>query len=896
MSPTASRASALRLSFLLLWRDLLARELNLLLVALLVAVAAVTTVGFFVDRLDRALNEQALHLLGGDLVLRADRPIPEDWTRQARALGLRVAHTASFPSMAMAESSTPVADAEDEDEALPATQLASVLAVSHDYPLRGELTVTPDAAGPSAGVSDAEAGASRGRLPDLQQASARSTSSTDEPAVPDGLQARASQTIQHGPPAGAVFVDESLAQALGLKLGDTLTLGNARFTIDRFILMEPSRGASFVNFAPRLMLSIDDLPATGLVRPGSRISHGLLVAGEAQAVSEFQAWLQPRLGAGQRLENLEAGRPEIQNTLARARQFLALVSLLSALIAAVAIGLGARRFAERHLDGFAILKAMGLTQRVLARTLMLEMLWLALAGGALGVTLGWLAHHALTGVARVMLETSLPAASAWPALQALLVAVVLVLGFAAVPVLRLAGVTPLRVLRRDLGAPGLSVWLVLIVALGAFGLLLFWLVGEARLSLLALGGFVVAGLAFVLLAMCGVWLAARLRTKRTRSGWVLVLRLALTGWSRRLSMTAVQIVALTIGLMALLLLTVVRNDLLAAWQQAAPPDAPNRFVINIQPDQQTDVRRMLAEAGLGQVPLYPMVRGRLVAINDRPVRPQDYPDDRAQRLVDREFNLSYTEQMPGHNRLAAGRWINPRAAEVSAEVGIMNTLGLKLGDRLRFDVAGQPVAMTLVGSRELKWDSMQVNFFMIGAPAALATQPQSLITSFHLPAGREGLVRRLTSAMPNLTIVDTGAITAQIQTMIGQVVQAVQFLFLFTLAAGCVVLYAAMGSVRDERVAEVALMRALGASRRQLGLVQLLELSLTGLLAGLMGAAGATLLGWLLAREVFDFAYQPSLWLLSGSILASMLFIVLAGGWNIWRLLDTPPLRALRGA
>ena len=896
MSPTASRASALRLSFLLLWRDLLARELNLLLVALLVAVAAVTTVGFFVDRLDRALNEQALHLLGGDLVLRADRPIPEDWTRKARALGLRVAHTASFPSMAMAESSTPAVDTDDEDEALPPTQLASVLAVSHDYPLRGELTVTADEAGPFAGVSGTDDGASPGRLADSQQVPARGASSASAPTAPGDLQARASQTIQHGPPAGSVFVDESLAQALGLKLGDTLTLGNARFTIDRFILMEPSRGASFVNFAPRLMLSIDDLPATGLVRPGSRISHGLLVAGEAQAVSEFQDWLQRRLGAGQRLENLEAGRPEIQNTLARARQFLALVSLLSALIAAVAIGLGARRFAERHLDGFAILKAMGLTQRVLARTLMLEMLWLALAGGALGVTLGWVAHHALTGVARVMLETSLPAASAWPALQALLVAVVLVLGFAAVPVLRLAGVTPLRVLRRDLGAPGLSVWLVLIVALGAFSLLLFWLVGEARLSLLALGGFVVAGLAFVLLAMCGVWLAARLRPKRTRGGWALVLRLALTGWSRRLSMTAVQIVALTIGLMALLLLTVVRNDLLAAWQQAAPPDAPNRFVINIQPDQQADVRRMLAEAGLGEVPLYPMVRGRLVAINDRPVRPQDYPDDRAQRLVDREFNLSYTDRMPGHNRLAAGRWIHPQAAEVSAEVGIMNTLGLKLGDHLRFDVAGQPVEMTLVGSRELKWDSMQVNFFMIGSPAALATQPQSLITSFHLPPGREGLVRQLTRAMPNLTVVDTGAITAQIQTMIGQVVQAVQFLFLFTLAAGCVVLYAAMGSVRDERVAEVALMRALGASRRQLGLVQLLELSLTGLLAGLMGAAGATLLGWLLAREVFDFAYQPSLWLLSGSILASMLFIVLAGGWNIWRLLDTPPLRALRGA
>ena len=308
------------------------------------------------------------------------------------------------------------------------------------------------------------------------------------------------------------------------------------------------------------------------------------------------------------------------------------------------------------------------------------------------------------------------------------------------------------------------------------------------------------------------------------------------------------------------------------------------------------MHQILDEAGLGPVTLYPMVRGRLVAINDRPVRPEDYPEDRARRLVDREFNLSYASQLPAHNQQARGRWIDPNAAEVSAETGITDTLGLSLGDRLRFDVGGQTSEMTLVGARELKWDSMQVNFFMIGSPAVLASQPQNLITAFHVPAGKEGVVRRLSAAMPNLTIIDTGVIGAQIQSMIGQVVSAVQFLFLFTVAAGCVVLYAAMGSLRDERVAEVALMRALGASRRQLGLAQLVELSATGLLAGLMGAAGATVMGWQLARQVFDFAYQPSPWLLAGSILASTVFIVLAGGWNVWRLLDTPPLRALRGS
>ena len=969
-SASSPRISSLRLSWLLLWRDFRARELNLLLMALLVAVAAVTTVGFFVDRLDRALNEQALHLLGADLVVRADRPVPEAWAQRATASGLQVAHTVSFPSMAMADHAGPQphagpqdrGDASDPDlnadEELPPTQLASVLAVSQRYPLRGVLTVTPDAVNPdfctsgssgntaagghmagtggkdavtlhpgdrpagATGVvaamqpgtgsgqtagSEQSAGAGQAAGPGrvagaaVQRGDGRQATPVPQPGT--GKTSSTSETgempglpIDCAPAPGTVFVDEALAQSLDLKLGERLALGNRSFVISRFILMEPSRGASFVNFAPRLMLALDDLPSTGLTGPGSRLTYGLLVAGPAQAMSDYQTWLRPQLGAGQHLENLDDGRPEIQNTLTRARQFLALVSLLSALIAAVAIGLGARRFAERHLDGFAILKAMGLSQRLLARALGLEMLWLALAGGVLGVTLGWAAHHALIGLARVVLETSLPAASAWPALQALLVAVVLVLGFAAVPVLRLSGITPLRVLRRDLGAPGLSVWLVLGMSLGAFAVLLLWLVGDTRLALLALGGFVLAAVVFVLLAMGGVWLASRLRPRTARPGWGLILRLALTGWSRRLSMTAVQIVALTVGLMALLLLTVIRNDLLAAWQQAAPPDAPNRFVINIQPDQQRTVHQILDEAGLGPVTLYPMVRGRLVAINDRPVRPEDYPEDRARRLVDREFNLSYASQLPAHNQQARGRWIDPNAAEVSAETGIMDTLGLSLGDRLRFDVGGQTSEMTLVGARELKWDSMQVNFFMIGSPAVLASQPQNLITAFHVPAGKEGVVRRLSAAMPNLTIIDTGVIGAQIQSMIGQVVSAVQFLFLFTVAAGCVVLYAAMGSLRDERVAEVALMRALGASRRQLGLAQLVELSATGLLAGLMGAAGATVMGWQLARQVFDFAYQPSPWLLVGSILASTVFIVLAGGWNVWRLLDTPPLRALRGS
>ncbi|MDO4904531.1 MAG: FtsX-like permease family protein [Lautropia sp.] len=928
------RISAFGLSRRFLRRDFRAGELHLLSIALIVAVSAIATVGFFVDRLNQALSEQATQLLGGDLVLVTDRPVPSEWETKASSLGLRTASTVGFPSMAIADADGMGTDAgrmgsevggvsgdtgnQPTVESLPVTQLASVLAVSDDYPLRGALTVSsprPVRTGLASGgedVLDAAPGAadhlakndrmpmepgqdSPAALPQAaRQETARGAARTVDQASAD--HPGDTERLTHGPAPGTVWVDEALAQALGLHPGQRLVLGDSRLSIARLILMEPARGASFVNFAPRLMMSLQDLPASGLAGPGARLNYRFLVAGDRTQVAAFQQWLAPRLGAGQRLETLEEGRPEMQTTLVRARQFLALVSLLSALIAAVAIGLAARRFAERHLDGFAVLKAMGVGQPLLARALILEMLWLALGGGLVAVAIGWLAHYALTDLANVLLTGSLPPASWWPAGQALLVAVVLIVGFAAVPILRLADVTPLRVLRRELGAPGLSVWLVLAAAVVAFAALLLWLVAEPRLALLAMTGFVLAGLGFLVLAGLVVRLSARLRPRSATGRLGLALRLALTGWSRRLMMTVTQAVALAIGLMAMLLLTVVRNDLLTAWQRVAPADAPNRFVINIQPDQADQFQRILEEGGIGGVVLYPMVRGRLVAVNDRAIGSADFEEDRARRLVDREFNLSYGTELPVHNRQEAGRWIRPGAAEVSAEAGIMETLGLSIGDRLRFDVAGQPVEVTLVGSRGLRWDSMQVNFFMITTPDALEDQPQSLITSFHLPADRQLVVRRLLAAMPNLTVIDTGVIAAQIQAMIAQVVQAVQFLFAFTVLAGLVVLYAAMGSVRDERVAEVALMRALGAGRRQLLWAQLIELSLTGLLAGLMATLGAAAVGWLLATEVFDFAYQPAIWLLLAAVLGSTFFVVLAGGWNVWRLLDTPPLRALRGA
>ncbi|GAA4406366.1 ABC transporter permease [Quisquiliibacterium transsilvanicum] len=828
----------LSFSWRLTRRDWRAGELRLLLAALVVAVASIASVGFFVDRMRQALSLEARQLLGADLVIGSDRALPKEWIDEVGRLGLASALTVSFPSMVVGEQGPP--------------QLASVKAVSEGYPLRGAVRVAS-----APGAPDEAAG---------------------------GI-----------PAPGTLWVDPQLLQALGAPPGAALELGDARFQAAQVITLEPDRGANFVNFAPRAILRLDELEATGLVQPASRVTWRLLVAGEPAALSRFEAWVQPRLGRNARVETLESGRPELRNTLERAERFLALVALMSALIAAVAIGLASRRFAERHLDGCAVMRAMGIRQSRLSAVLALELFWIGLAGGLVGALLGWLVHFGLVSAISPLIGMPLPMPGPWPALQALAAGLVLLLGCGAWPFLRLAGVPPLRVLRRDLGSAGASPWVALLLALAAFAGLLLWFAGDRKLAAVALGGFVVGGAVFSVL----VWLAMRLIAPLRGTALVRrrpALRLALASWSRRQGASVVQTVALAVGLMALMLLTVTRTDLIDSWRRASPPDAPNRFVINIQPDQRDAVIRSLAQAGIRDVELLPMIRGRLVEINGRPVRPEDFDGDRAQRMLDREFNLSQSAQAPAHNRIVEGKWFAPEGLEVSVESGILATLGLKLGDELTFDIAGEKVAVRATSVRKVQWDSMRVNFFMILSPRALRDAPQTLITAFHQPVDAPRVEAALVREHPNLTIFDTGALLNQVQKMLEQVVLAVQFLFLLTLAAGVVVLHTALASSRDERVREAGLMRALGASRAQLSQAQLWELGLSGALAGLLASGGAIAIGWVLAQQVFQFEFAVRWSSLVWGTAAGAVLAMLAGWLSLRGVLRAPPLDTLRAS
>jgi putative ABC transport system permease protein len=821
-------------------RDWRAGELRFLLIALMVAVAALSSVGFFVDRMRTGLNRDAHQLLGADLVITSSRPIDADWQAEAERRDLTVAQTVAFPSMAIAG---------EGDQAT--SQLASVKAVTPGYPLRGNLKIAPQATA-------------------------------------------ADMVTREVPASGTVWADASLLTVQNIAVGDQLKLGDMKFKIANVISVEPDRGAAFMNFAPRVMLNMSDIAATNLIQAGSRVNYRLLIAGQPAAVTAFQQWVESRIERdavkGVRIESLESGRPEMRATLDRAEQFLSLVGLLSAMLAAVAVAMAARRFMLRHIDACAMLRCLGLTQNQVTRLYLIEFLMVGLVGSALGVAAGFVAHFVLMEWLGRLVATEMPPATFLPAVQGIATGLLLLIGFAIPPILQLRNVPHNRVIRREQDAPQPVTLATYGLGLVCFVGLLLWQAGNVKLGLLTAAGFL-GGLA--VFALVG-WLALKslrpLRGAISHAGW----RFAVTALQRRPGASVVQIVALALGLMALLLLTVIHQDLADAWRRSTPPDAPNRFMLNIQPDQKAEIASRLEKNGIADPVLYPMIRGRLVQINDTPVSGDTFIEDRAKRLVDREFNLSTMHAIPEQNKVTTGRWFDDTRPEASVEVGLANTLNLKLGDRLTFDIAGQVVEAPITSLRKLEWGSMRVNFFVILNPGAMTDMPQTWITAFRLPPEKAALGNELTRDFPNLTVVDIGSVIKQVQDVVDQVVTAVEFLFLFTLASGILVLYAALVGSQDERMREAGLLRALGATRRQLSQAQWIEFALLGGLAGMLAATGAAAIGWALATRVFDFewVFSPVVWIAGLTVGAACAFI---GGWvGLRNVLNQPPLRTLR--
>ena len=830
-----------RLGWQTLLRDWRAGELTLLWVSVALAVGALSAVGFLADRIQTGLQRDARQLLGGDAVVVSDKPIAPEMAALAQGLGLQIAFNQSFPTMSRATEARGGA-----------AKLVALKAVSGGYPLRGKLRVATD---------DGEG-----------------------------------ELTREVPAAHQAWVDDALLLSLGLGLGDTLLLGEAQFTISHRIIHEPDRGGGFINFAPRVLIGLADLPATELVQAASRITYRLAVAGDdamvAKFVQQLEAQIRDQQLRGTRIESLESGRPEMTQTLERAQKFLNLVALLAALLSAVAVALAARTFALNHLNDCAMLRVLGVSQRTMARSFALEFFLVGLLASALGAAGGFALHNVFVNLLAGLVDSALPAPSWAPAYYGLGMGLTLLLAFGLPPVLQLAQVPALRVIRRDVGQIRPVSLAVAALGVAGFAALLLGVSTDLKLGLIAVGGFAAAVAVFALASWVAVWLLRRWVNDHTAARWLV---LATRQISARPVYAVLQVSSLSVGLLALVLLVLLRTDLISSWRQVTPPDAPDRFVINIQPDQSAEFQSALEAAGVRDFDWFPMIRGRLIAVNDRAIGPQDYTDERAKRLIDREFNLSHSAELPAHNLLVGGRWQAQERDAVSVEEGIAKTLGLRLNDRLTFEVAGVKSTATITSLRKVDWGSMRANFYVIYPVSDLGDVPLTYMSAFKAPPQR-GFDNRLVAQFPNITQVDTASTVAQIQRVLNQVIAVVELLFGFTLAAGLVVLFATITATREERAREYAIMRAVGASARLLKRVQGAELLGVGLLSGTLASVVASLVGWVLAQQVFGFEWTVSPWVPLAGALAGAVLALAAGWWGLREVLQRPVVNTLRRA
>ncbi len=825
---------ALRFALRNLWRDLKSGEMSVLLLALTVAVLSLTAVGFFTSRIGQGVRAQAAEVLAADLRIESSSPLPARYFTQGRTLGLATAQVESFP--------TAIFNGEK-------SQLAAVHAVTSSYPLRGKLR-----------IADSPFGVAR---------------STD-----------------HIPKPGTVWLDARIVAQLELSMGNAVRIGATTLRLTQVLDYRPDQGTGFVNLAPAALLNEADIAATQLIAPGSRVTYSALFAGTPQSVAALHDYLVLNKAAGERLREVEESSRQLNSAIDRASRFLNLANLASVLLAAVAVAMGARRYAARHIETVALMKCMGAAQGLVLSISLIELSVLAIFAVLAGAALGYLGQWGLVWLLHGLIQGALPAPSFAPVVIALVTVLAMLVGFALPPLLQLKNTPPIRVLRKSVDSAPLRYGLSYGLSLAALAAILWALVRDVELVASVFLGVLGVG---AVLALAGFGLVRI--TGRLRGGVGVAWRYGLANVSRRGAGSVVQIVAFGTGLMVLLLLAVVRNDLLADWRRSLPSDVPNNFLINIRPEERQPLNQFLQVHGLGQPAMYPMIRARITAINGVPSEALKITGDVARGYLEREQNLTWAADLMQDNQLMAGRWWTPQdfgKALVSVSSEYQEALHLKLGDRLSFDIAGESLKVEVVSIRKVRWDSFRPNFFMVFPPGLLDGAAGTYMTSVYLTPDKRPALARLVREFPTVSVFDVDAILSQIRAIMDRASLAVQYVFLFTLVAGVIVLLAAVQATRDERRYESAILRTLGASRRTVLQGVAAEFGALGFLSGTLAAVGATSIGWLLAHRLFSLEYRfnPYIWILG--LVCGTLLVGLAGTLATRRVVNTPPIVSLR--
>lgn len=819
-----------------LGREIRSGEVLILLAAVALAVAALTAVGFLTDRIGKAVSRQANEILAADLRLRSPDPIPDDWHVTAGEYDLATAETQTFPSVIFAG-----------DE----SSLATVKGVSTGYPLRGRVR-----------VADRLFGEQR--------------------------------EVDNIPPSGTVWTDGALMSRLGVSVGDSVQVGEADLVIDAVLTYRPDQSIGFASLAPSIVINLADMPATNLINEGSRVSYALLVAGEEGNVDSFYEAMEDNLPDSVRSRNREDSSDRAGNAADRAQRFLSLTAVISVLLSAVAIAMSARRFAQRRMDTVALMKSLGATQRFVITAASLQLVLLGLLGAIIGSVTGFAVEATVTGMLRDLFASDLPDPGLGPVWLGIGAALLLLVGFSLPSLIQLRDTPPLRVLRKDAMPPAPSRLFVGGTALVAVAALLYQMIGDGLMLLIVLGGMLVVS---ALLYVLGRGLVSAMG--RSRSGVGIAWRYGLANVSRRGRDSTVQVVAFGLGLTVLLLLTFVRTDLLAGWQQTLDEDAPNNFLINIQPQERESISRIFADAGVAVPDFVPLVRARMTTINGEDVKTREYPVEDGEWMANREANLTWASRMSDSNTLVEGEWwpedyAGPPLVSVEAEAA--TELGVNIGDKLNFLIAGREIELEISSLREVNWDSFQPNFFMVLSPGSLENFPATFIASLKVPGENRDVLLSLVRQHPTVSVIDLDTILNQVKSIVDKASLAVQAVFIFTLAAGIAVLFAAVQSTIDERRFESAMLRALGVQRRTVLSGVLTEFAAIGFAAGLLAACGASVLAAVIAIQLFDLEYQFNVGLWIAGLLSGVLLVCISGFAAARGAINAPPSNVLRGA
>jgi putative ABC transport system permease protein len=825
----------LSLAARLLARDWRSGEVLVLFAALVVAVTAMSAVTFFTDRVRQTMIQQAGESLAADLRVESTRPLSAQYLEEAARRGLETAEVVHFRSVVIV----------GEESAL-----ADIRGVTTGYPLRGKVRT----AGSLGGSVHAAVGV---------------------------------------PARGEAWGEPSLLARLGIDTGATVEVGTVSVEITRTLEFRPDESWRFMELAPTLLLALDDVLASSLLQPGSIVEHEALFAGDLDAVARFRTWLETRLTAEESLEDVRDRGPEVRASLERAERFLVLSALVSVLLGGVAVAMSARRFVARRLDAVALMKCLGARHRDVLKLSLTQLALLIVFASVVGGAAGFAAQFGLTALLADLLETALPAPRLAGAWLGPVTALAVGIGFALPPLIGLGGVPPARVLRKDLEPPAPGHMLIYGAAALALGAMLHVLFGDLELIAYVLGGAIAT---LGVLYAAGRGLVSLLQ--RARGGVGIAWRYGIANIARRGRESSVQVVAFGVGLMVLLLLTVVRVELMSEWQATLPESAPNHFVINIQRHERGEVGQALAAAGLGPVEFTPLARGRISHVNGVPLAEHRAKDARAAEELRDELNLTWADTLGPDNRIVDGRWWRQDDPEpqVSIEVEELAELGLAIGDMLTYSIGGQEVSARITSARRIAWDSFRPNFFMVLRPGGVEDVPHTYITSFHVPPERRDVTLELARRLPSISIIDIGAMLDQVRAAMERAAMAVQYVFVFTLAAGLMVLLAAVQATRDERMFESAVLRALGARRGVVLQGVAAEFVALGLLAGALAATGAGAVGYVVSRELFELEYTPGVALWLAGLLVGAVVVGISGTLAVRSVVDHSPVATLRGA